>query len=282
MFLRRSLSSLAALLLGVGSVAAQTEAPPPHLSVLDGRAEITRGQDREAAVANTPLVLGDQLATSDGRAEVLLGDGSALHLDAQTTLDFNGDSVVRLSTGRLIVAGRRGRRRQPADRRRSGLGARAVVGGSAPGAVCRRAARPCCRSPSCEGWSTSTAAARRCRCRPASRCLSAKARRRAIRARSTPRDSMASRAGRRNCSMAGAARRPRSTSPPTCASTDRRSISTDRGTTRRPTATSGIHAWSRRGGRTTTDAGATRGGMAGRSSPAIPGAGRHTTTDAGD
>ena len=103
MFLRRSLSSLAALLLGVGSVAAQTEAPPPHLSVLDGRAEITRGQDREPAVANTPLVLGDQLATSDGRAEVLLGDGSALHLDAQTTLDFNGDSVVRLLTGRLIV-----------------------------------------------------------------------------------------------------------------------------------------------------------------------------------
>src|SRR5688572_22963507 len=80
----------AALFLGVGPVAAQTESPPPHLSVLEGRASVTRGADREPAVANTPLILGDQLATDDGRAEVLLGDGSALHLDERTTVDFNG------------------------------------------------------------------------------------------------------------------------------------------------------------------------------------------------
>ena len=49
---------LAALLLGVAPVAAQTEAPPPHLSVLEGRAEVTRGADREPAIANTPLVAG--------------------------------------------------------------------------------------------------------------------------------------------------------------------------------------------------------------------------------
>ena len=99
---------VAALMLGVGPVAAQTQAPPPHLSVLEGRAELTRGADREPAMANTPLVLGDQLATSDGRAEVLLGDGSALHLDEQTTVDFNGDTVVRLVNGRLIVLAERG------------------------------------------------------------------------------------------------------------------------------------------------------------------------------
>lgn len=99
---------VAALLLGVGPVAAQTQAPPPHLSVLEGRAELTRGADREPAVANTPLVLGDRLATDDGRAEVLLGDGSALHLDERTTVDFNGDTVVRLVNGRLIVLAERG------------------------------------------------------------------------------------------------------------------------------------------------------------------------------
>jgi len=99
---------LAALLLGVGPVAAQTEAPPPHLSVLEGRAEVTRGADREPAVANTPLVLGDQLATDAGRAEVLMGDGSALHLDERTTVDFNGDTVVRLVNGRLFVLAERG------------------------------------------------------------------------------------------------------------------------------------------------------------------------------
>jgi hypothetical protein len=99
---------LAALLLGVGPVAAQTEGPPPHLSVLEGRAEITRGADREPAIANTPLVVGDQLATADGRAEVLLGDGSALHLDERTTIDFNGDTVLRLVTGRVILLAERG------------------------------------------------------------------------------------------------------------------------------------------------------------------------------
>ena len=104
----RQLLPVVALLLGVGPVAAQTETPPPHLSVLDGRAEIIRGAEREPAIANTPLVLGDRLATSDGRAEVLLGDGSALHLDERTTVDFNGDTVVRLASGRLIVLAERG------------------------------------------------------------------------------------------------------------------------------------------------------------------------------
>ncbi len=104
----RQFLPLAALLLGVGPVAAQTEAPPPHLSVLEGRAEITRGADREPAIANTPLVVGDQLATADGRAEVLLGDGSALHLDERTTVDFNGDTVLRLVTGRVILLAERG------------------------------------------------------------------------------------------------------------------------------------------------------------------------------
>ena len=93
-----------ALLLGASlPVSAQTASPPPHLSVLDGRATLTRGQDREDAIANTPLTLGDRLSTEYGRAEVLMGDGTALHLDESTTVDLNGDSVVRLLSGRLIV-----------------------------------------------------------------------------------------------------------------------------------------------------------------------------------
>jgi hypothetical protein len=99
----RSLLIPALLLVSSLPVAAQTASPPPHLSVLDGRAVLTRGQDQEAAVANTPLALGDRLATEYGRAEVLMGDGTALHLDESTTVDLNGDSVVRLLSGRLIV-----------------------------------------------------------------------------------------------------------------------------------------------------------------------------------
>jgi hypothetical protein len=100
---RRSLAALALCLAGAVPVHAQTSAPPPHLSVLDGRAVLTRGDGREDATANTPLALGDRLTTEYGRAEVLMGDGSALHLDESTTVDLNGDTVVRLMAGRLIV-----------------------------------------------------------------------------------------------------------------------------------------------------------------------------------
>jgi hypothetical protein len=99
----RSLFTLALLLATPFPASAQTSAPPPHLSVLDGRAVLTRGADREEAVTNTPLALGDRLATEYGRAEVLMGDGSALHLDESTTVDLNGDTVVRLMSGRLIL-----------------------------------------------------------------------------------------------------------------------------------------------------------------------------------
>ena len=104
----RFLLCVTALALAAAPAAAQSATPPPHLSIVEGGAELTRGTEREPAQPNTPLVLGDQLRTDDGRAEVLLGDGSALHLDAQTTVDFNGDTVVRLTSGRAILITERG------------------------------------------------------------------------------------------------------------------------------------------------------------------------------
>ena len=91
--------------LGLTSVAhaQDTAAPPPHLSVVDGQVFLDRESGREAAEANSPLVVGDRVRAEAGRAEVLLGDGSALHLDERTTVDINGDNVVRLLEGRLVV-----------------------------------------------------------------------------------------------------------------------------------------------------------------------------------
>lgn len=93
------------LVLGIaGAVCAQdTAAPPPQLSVADGQVFLDRESGRESAEANTPLVVGDRVRAETGRAEVLLGDGSALHLDERTTIDINGDNVVRLLEGRLVV-----------------------------------------------------------------------------------------------------------------------------------------------------------------------------------
>jgi hypothetical protein len=42
--------------------------------------------------------------TGDGHVEIVTGDGSVLHLDAQTTVDVNAMGVVRLLGGRLVVS----------------------------------------------------------------------------------------------------------------------------------------------------------------------------------
>jgi Family of unknown function (DUF6600)/FecR protein len=93
------------LVLGTGGAlfAQDGAAPPPHLSVVDGQVFLDRESGREPAEANTPLVVGDRVRAEAGRAEVLLGDGSALHLDDQTTIDINGDNLVRLLQGRVVV-----------------------------------------------------------------------------------------------------------------------------------------------------------------------------------
>ncbi len=93
------------LVLGLASVARaqDTTAPPPHLSVVDGQVFLDRESGRESAEQNSPLVVGDRIRAETGRAEVLLGDGSALHLDERTTVDINGANIVRLLEGRLVV-----------------------------------------------------------------------------------------------------------------------------------------------------------------------------------
>ena len=47
---------------------------------------------------------GDRIRTQDGRVEILFADGSTLHLDANTTIDFQSDELVRLLDGRIRLA----------------------------------------------------------------------------------------------------------------------------------------------------------------------------------
>ena len=55
-----------------------------------------------------PVLAGDRVRTQGGRVEILFADGSALHLDQQSVVDFQSDEVVRLLEGRmrLNIAGR--------------------------------------------------------------------------------------------------------------------------------------------------------------------------------
>lgn len=107
------LALVAAGIVAPGGLASAQDAtpqtsPPAHLSVVDGTATLIRGSQAEAAVVNMPLLEGDRLATDVGRLEVLLPDGSTLHLDEHTTVDLLSAALMRLTSGRVVfvVAGR--------------------------------------------------------------------------------------------------------------------------------------------------------------------------------
>jgi len=102
---RLALFSVAALLTSP-CVFAQDPAPyegppPPHVSVVDGSATLEREGRPETAPLNMPVLPGDRLRTARGRVEVLFGDGSTLHVDASTTVDLQGEDLLRLIDGRL-------------------------------------------------------------------------------------------------------------------------------------------------------------------------------------
>jgi FecR protein len=101
----------AAAVLAPGAVAAQEPAdsdPPAHVSFVDGVAVIERDGQTDSAPANMPLLAGDRIRTEAGRVEILYADGSTLHLDHNTTVDFQSDELVRVLDGRvrLTIAGR--------------------------------------------------------------------------------------------------------------------------------------------------------------------------------
>ena len=80
---------------------------PAHISVVDGSAVLERDGQSETAPTSMPLLAGDRVRTQNGRVEVLFADGSTLHLDSETTVDFQSDEVIRLMQGRvrLNIAG---------------------------------------------------------------------------------------------------------------------------------------------------------------------------------
>ena len=74
---------------------------PAHIAVVDGAALLERDGRAESAPASMPLLAGDRVRTQNGRVEILFADGSTLHLDANSTVDFQSDEVIRLLDGRV-------------------------------------------------------------------------------------------------------------------------------------------------------------------------------------
>ena len=81
---------------------------PAHISVVDGAALLERDGRSESAPASMPLLSGDRVRTQNGRVEILFNEGSTLHLDTNSVVDFQSDEVIRLLDGRVrlnIVGG---------------------------------------------------------------------------------------------------------------------------------------------------------------------------------
>ena len=77
--------------------------PPPHLARVDGTATLDREDVADTATAGVPLVFGDRVRTERGRVEVLFPDGSALDLDEYSTIEFEGPTLLRMTSGRVIL-----------------------------------------------------------------------------------------------------------------------------------------------------------------------------------
>jgi hypothetical protein len=111
---RRTASLLVLALVCLSGVPARAQetAPsietPAHISFVDGAAVLERDGRIDSEIMSMPLLEGDRVRTQGGRVEVLFADGSALHLDANTVVDFQSDDVIRMLDGRirLAIAGR--------------------------------------------------------------------------------------------------------------------------------------------------------------------------------
>src|SRR5690606_35497221 len=72
-----------------------------HVAFVDGVAVLERDGQIDDAPGSMPLLAGDRLRTRGGRVEVLYADGSTLHLDHNSAVDFQSDELIRLVDGRI-------------------------------------------------------------------------------------------------------------------------------------------------------------------------------------
>jgi hypothetical protein len=74
---------------------------PAHVAFVDGVVVLERDGQIDNEPGNMPLLAGDRLRTRGGRVEVLFADGSTLHLDHNSAVDFQSDELIRLVEGRI-------------------------------------------------------------------------------------------------------------------------------------------------------------------------------------
>src|SRR5438067_4773563 len=88
-------------------------AAPPYVARVDGGVTLEHEGRAETSPLNMPIVNGDRVRTTDGRAEIRFSDGQAVYLDAGTMFDLQSDDLSRLMDGRVRVSMPRAARTTP-------------------------------------------------------------------------------------------------------------------------------------------------------------------------
>jgi hypothetical protein len=101
-----SAAALVGCLFAVSAYAQDVTPPsaaPANLAYIEGVVDVTQSGVTEPADPPLMLIEGDVIRTRNGRAEIVFGDGTLLHLANDTELEVLGDERLRLVSGRAIV-----------------------------------------------------------------------------------------------------------------------------------------------------------------------------------
>ena len=101
----------AALVAGAMAVSASAQDPnpptpppaPANLAYVEGSVDVVLEGVTERADPPMLLLEGDVVRTRNGRAEVVFGDGTSLHLSNDAELEMLGPEHLRLLSGRLVL-----------------------------------------------------------------------------------------------------------------------------------------------------------------------------------
>ena len=101
-------AALVACLIAIPATAQEASSPAPspapaNLAFVDGVVDVVLGGVAEAADPPVMLVEGDVVRTRDGRAEIVFGDGTLLHISHDSELEVLGNERLRLLAGRVVV-----------------------------------------------------------------------------------------------------------------------------------------------------------------------------------
>ena len=97
-------AALVACLIAIPALAQEgSPQAPANLAFVEGVVDVVQGGVTGPAAPPVMLVEGDIVRTRNGRAEIVFGDGTLLHLSHDGELEILGDERLRLLAGRVIV-----------------------------------------------------------------------------------------------------------------------------------------------------------------------------------